>query len=238
MKPNPKVLAALKAKLKVATARAAKASSVYYSQANKDGAAVNALYRAYTKAKAELERKQHKGREAIRKARNVAQGAETEARKALRAEENKECAPPPKGKFIGYKKAYANVNLGKQRQIVDHDWNGKPIYEMRDTIRQYHVIVTLEVPASAQRQASGLDRGDKKCRCSVAKVLKMQWHKTGSTAHRGEVPASQEVHSWQDNQFFYAKGATVKPRRPYNKVQKVCASGIHFFMRRKDAEGY
>ncbi len=91
-------------------------------------------------------------------------------------------------------------------------------------------IVTLEIPAKAQRSQDICN--DFKCRASEAKVLKIE-------APPGNVLNKKtKAYSTKDNNFFYTVGKTVKPRKPFDTSGQACASGIHFFMTREDAENY
>jgi|SRR5579859_256293 len=83
------------------------------------------------------------------------------------------------------------------------------------------VIVKLRIPASAKRSnATG-----RKCRASAAKVL--------------DVFGADEGVSQHDTSFIYRKGETVTPVEPFDEDRfNECASGIHFFITRLEAENY
>ncbi len=78
-------------------------------------------------------------------------------------------------------------------------------------------ICKLEIPADARRfNATG-----RKCRAEFAKVLEGE----GCSRH--------------DSTFKYIVGEIVRPRKPFDPDRwNECASGIHFFLTRKEAENY
>ena len=79
-------------------------------------------------------------------------------------------------------------------------------------------IAELSIPASAARVNA---YGSRKCRSSEVKVIS------------GEGP------SGHDSTFVYKKGATMKPVAAFCDDPCIeCASGIHFFMTREEAEDY
>lgn len=111
---------------------------------------------------------------------------------------------------IGYKKAWL---YNKDR------WHTTP------------VIVTLRIPARALRQQV---LGEK-CRASTAHVVSIEIHPRwpGSDNPRKVKRAVSDY----DNSFRYVVGETVRPRLPYDHNPKEeCASGIHFFLERGQAE--
>ena len=83
------------------------------------------------------------------------------------------------------------------------------------------VIVKLLIPKEAKRShAFG-----RKCRAEYAQVL--------------EIFGSTLAVSKEDASFAYKVGDTVKPVEPFNeKWQEECASGIHFFITKIEAENY
>lgn len=122
-------------------------------------------------------------------------------------------ACPTEGSFIGYKKVRYEVFK-----------NGAYIHSGK-------AIVTLEIPAHAKRSnAFGI-----KCRCSEAKVLKIE-----SLPGEKDIPEGAIVYSDFDPDFRYKVGDTVKPRgfdfddRWWNE----CGPGIHFFYLKEDAIEY
>lgn len=86
-----------------------------------------------------------------------------------------------------------------------------------------NVVAELLIPAYASRTATPVDN---KCRASEAKVIAL--HGTTST----------EVSSLRDEGFIYKLGATVKPNDYNPDIRVACTNGIHFFMRREEAEAY
>lgn len=88
------------------------------------------------------------------------------------------------------------------------------------------VIAKLLIPADAKRtSATG-----RKCRASEAVVLAL-YDKDGNEI--------TEARSNYDNDFVYRVGETVKPKKPFDDNRwDECASGIHFFVTREEAERY
>lgn len=83
------------------------------------------------------------------------------------------------------------------------------------------VVVKLRITPKAKR-SNALGR---KCRASEAEVLKIIGAKVAYSKH--------------DADFEYEVGKTVKPRKKWdpNRFEE-CASGIHFFLTREEAEAY
>ena len=83
-------------------------------------------------------------------------------------------------------------------------------------------IVTLRIPEHAQRSnATG-----RKCRASEALVIALP---AGCT----------EAHSLYDSTFVYCVGRTVKPEAVFcDDRWQECASGIHFYLTRSEAEAH
>ena len=82
---------------------------------------------------------------------------------------------------------------------------------------KYGVICKLKIPAEAKRS----NATSRKCRAEYAVVLK------------------GEGVSEYDETFEYKVGETVRPREPFCKDRwQECASGIHFFLTREEAEEY
>ena len=90
------------------------------------------------------------------------------------------------------------------------------------------VIVKLIIPAHAKRLSST----GRKCRADKAIVQEIQ-------ALDGQPLENIKAWSMHDGTFAYAVGETVTPREPFceNRWQE-CASGIHFFINRKEAVDY
>lgn len=93
-------------------------------------------------------------------------------------------------------------------------------------------IVTLLIPAHAERykQYVGMDRG--KCRASEARVIGI----VGLT--RPEQIIRGKCYSTYDSEFEYKIGQIVKPEYPFDGDKRACTSGIHFFMTFAEAEKY
>ena len=83
------------------------------------------------------------------------------------------------------------------------------------------ILVKLLIPDHAKR-SHGASR---KCRASEALVL--------------EVIGADQAHSQFDGTFVYRAGETVRPVEPWCEDRwNECASGIHFFITREEAEAY
>jgi len=83
-------------------------------------------------------------------------------------------------------------------------------------------VAELRIPAEARRSnASG-----RKCRAEYAVVVSL--------------PEECEVgHSMHDDSFEYRVGETVRPRQPWCEDRwQECASGIHFYITREEAEAH
>ena len=83
------------------------------------------------------------------------------------------------------------------------------------------VIIKLLIPKEAKRShAFG-----RKCRAEYAQVL--------------EIFGATEVKSDYDSSFVYRVGETVKPVKPFDEDWTIeCASGIHFYITRIEAENH
>ena len=85
-----------------------------------------------------------------------------------------------------------------------------------------NVIATLEIPADAKRTSSLVGR---KCRAEFARVV--------SLSDGAEVGYSQHAED-----FAYHMGEIVRPDAFDDDIRVECASGIHFFITRAEAESY
>lgn len=98
-------------------------------------------------------------------------------------------------------------------------------YKKANTCDGY-VIITLEIPVDAKR--SNVDR---KCRTSKAIVKNIEGI--------GFEYKGQTVHSHYSTNFIYEVGKIVEPTEPFEENWTIeCASGIHFFITRQEAENY
>jgi len=83
------------------------------------------------------------------------------------------------------------------------------------------IIVKLLIPSDAKRSHAF----DRKCRCEYAKVL--------------EIYGSDVAYSSHDTTFVYKAGKEVRPIETFSEDWfNECASGIHFFLTRIEAENY
>ena len=107
----------------------------------------------------------------------------------------------------------ADLTIARTRILPDGDLIGWKQCEAG-------TIVKLKIPASAKRShAFG-----RKCRAEYAEVLEII----------GDKPTSQH-----DNSFKYTIGAIVRPTKPFDENwQEECASGIHFYITRIEAENH
>jgi hypothetical protein len=122
-------------------------------------------------------------------------------------------ACPEEGSFLGYKVA---IN-----ETATTDPSSGNII-IRDTL----CIVTLAIPDSALR-SSGTGR---KCRCDVAKVLKI----TDVSGQR----IFNDACSNFDTGFMYRTGETVTVEDFDTNRWNECAQGIHFYINRNEAVEY
>ena len=88
-------------------------------------------------------------------------------------------------------------------------------------------IVKLEVTDTAKRSSAY----GRKCRCSEAKVLAIEYV-DGSPAD------VKEVSSGYDHNFVYRVGETVRVDNFDDDRRNECAPGIHFFITRQEAVDY
>ena len=88
-------------------------------------------------------------------------------------------------------------------------------------------IVKLEVTDTAKRSSAY----GRKCRCSEAKVLAIEYV-DGSPAD------VKEVSSGYDHKFVYRIGETVRVDNFDDDRRNECAPGIHFFITRQEAVDY
>lgn len=94
-----------------------------------------------------------------------------------------------------------------------------------------YVVVELEIPKGSMVFSDALHNtaklamwiDNRKCRADKAIVKSI-------------VGGYAQCHSLQDEEFIYKVGETVKPTEPFSKRNRQCASGIHFFYDRSDAE--
>lgn len=94
-------------------------------------------------------------------------------------------------------------------------------------------IVELLIPEDAKRSSST----GKKCRCDKAKVISIQ--KISSNRNLdGNSARINKAHSCYQESFVYCVGETVSVPDFDECRWHECASGIHFFMDRKDAVNY
>lgn len=89
------------------------------------------------------------------------------------------------------------------------------------------LIVKLHIPEDAKRSSST----GRKCRCEKAVVLEIQ-----------EIDGTKAdccAYSTYDQSFEYKVGETVSPKEAFNEDRWAeCASGIHFFLNRREAVEY
>lgn len=92
------------------------------------------------------------------------------------------------------------------------------------------VVVKMLLPKGASYHR---DSFSKKCRASRAKVLVFYQVRSCD-----EILSNIKVVSCNDSTFQYKIGEVVKPKRRFSKLHETCASGIHFFSKRSEAEDY
>jgi uncharacterized protein YjbI with pentapeptide repeats len=91
---------------------------------------------------------------------------------------------------------------------------------------EYSMIAKLLIPPEARRSnATG-----RKCRAELVQVLEIT-DKNGEPVLKGR--------SFYDSSFIYQVGKIVHPSRPFDQDRwSECASGIHFFLTREEAEKF
>lgn len=103
--------------------------------------------------------------------------------------------------------------------------------DVDDRLHYVPVLVKLMIPADAKR-TSGFGR---KCRASKAEVLGF-YDLDGHMFNRN---SCYGIHSYFDWDFNYEVGKIVEPEEAFNEDRwSECASGIHFFMNRREAIEY
>ena len=91
-------------------------------------------------------------------------------------------------------------------------------------------IVKLEIPNDAKRSSATT----RKCRCDKAVVLAAYDLLSGE-----EINKETFIFSVYDDSFIYKVGDMIRPKEPFNDNRFIeCASGIHFFIDRREAERY
>lgn len=100
--------------------------------------------------------------------------------------------------------------------------------------KEGYAIAVLEIPAEAKRSSAN----GRKCRCDRAKVIRFE-RLDGTEIKR---PGLYKFKSTFEPRFEYKKDAIIKPMggvRKFNKNRyQECASGIHFFITRREAVNY
>jgi hypothetical protein len=87
-------------------------------------------------------------------------------------------------------------------------------------------IVQLIIAESAKRSHGG----ERKCRCSKAKV---------HAIFLADGVPCDEATSLKDDEFVYRVGVTVEPKLPFDDDRwNTCGSGIHFYITRLEAENH
>lgn len=99
-----------------------------------------------------------------------------------------------------------------------------------NTCRVGYVIVKLQILGDCVLGGLNYFSGyaTNKCRTSRAKVLKFS----------KKIPEGCRVVSEYSNSFVYKVGRIVTPTESFSNSPLACASGIHFFRTKKEAEAY
>lgn len=122
-------------------------------------------------------------------------------------------ACPEEGEFVGYKIASSEQRPPLFPSLIFPYDNQGPA----------NVLVTLKIPADARRSSAG----GRKCRCDKAEVIGLEFF----GGHEGENVAYSKF----DARFEYHVGEEIRvPFFDENRWHE-CASGIHFFINRKEA---
>ena len=113
---------------------------------------------------------------------------------------------PLTGAFVGYKKIYI--------------WNEGYYTE---------VIAKLLIPSHALRNQYRYGRGDYEPKCRASEAIVLSLNEKVSNAR------VEKATSGRDFDFIYSVGKVVTPQYPFDTSTETCASGIHFYMLKKDA---
>lgn len=108
----------------------------------------------------------------------------------------------------------------------------KSAYGRTKNDKHVKALITLRLPVGTtyhidDRYNHSISIGYRKCRATRAKVVKI-------TTLRGTTKLEKAV-SFNDCEFEYVKGRTVRPREVFCRYETTCASGIHFFFKKSDA---
>lgn len=106
----------------------------------------------------------------------------------------------------------------------------------RDAYTHRYCLVKLKIKKGTLvwlRDPKLLFRNDRKCRAESAYVM-------GICSVKGKLYKNKSIvaHSGWDSSFLYEAKTTVVPVERFHKGPKVCASGIHFFLKKADAIHY
>ena len=124
-------------------------------------------------------------------------------------------ACPEEGEFIGYKIASSEQMPVIYSLAMPHKNMGPA-----------DVLVTLKIPADAKRSSAG----GRKCRCDKAEVIGLEFF----GRHEGKSVAYSKF----DARFEYRVGDEISVLWFDENRWNECASGIHFFINRKEALQY
>lgn len=111
---------------------------------------------------------------------------------------------------------------------------------------QVGVIVKLKIPAEARAVHALADTHydtynyREKCRASEAKVIGF-YNYDYCDQDKPLVRLTNDdliAYSFFDKSFSYSLGETIKPKRAFSNRMLACASGIHFFLKKKQAVDY
>lgn len=93
-------------------------------------------------------------------------------------------------------------------------------------------LIKLRIKKGALvRLHNGVVLANRKCRAEAAYVI-------GTYSLLGRKLRKAEAYSSYDFSFTYKNKTKVKPRYKFNKHNRVCGSGIHFFRDKEDARNY
>lgn len=119
--------------------------------------------------------------------------------------------------FIAWKKAHVSKNKRKTSHLDLHVVLIKMIIKKGTEIRLHH--------------GDYIDH--RKCRTASAKIISFYDLMGKKISTKNEV-----VYSSYDSNFEYELKKELKPKFSFDNSAKTCASGIHFFLNKKDAENY
>lgn len=108
-------------------------------------------------------------------------------------------------------------------------WKAASLVDSKTRDHKRYVLVQLGIPTGARIRLGAFPCS--KHRVEKAKVIAI----SDRFGHYFAIPDGHHVVSMHDDRFKYVVGQTVKPRKAFSMSDLECASGIHFFLTKKNA---